>query len=87
MSSEITKVTSVSSSVAAQYIQKRLFTTTEFRAASQFNRGIAKNEATNVTGRKATVTAARVFIDEESRLPAVASVLEFFARVMLRFAL
>jgi hypothetical protein len=47
---------------------------------------MANNEATKVAGRNATVTAARVFIEDESRLLADASVLESFAIAMLSFA-
>jgi hypothetical protein len=43
---------------------------------SQWNKGTAKNEATKVAGNNTTVTTTNVFIDEESRLLAVASVLE-----------
>jgi hypothetical protein len=53
--------------------------------ASQLKSGIENSEATNVAGKNATVTAARVFIDEESRLLADASVLESFPSAMLSF--
>lgn len=72
--------------MTTQYIQNRSFRTKELSSASQLNKGIAKSEATNVPGRKATVTAAKVFIEDESRLLADASVLESLARAMLRLA-
>lgn len=70
----------------AQYIQNLSLRTDELLSASQLNNGIAKNDATNVAGRNATVTAASVFIDDESRLLAVARVLESLAKVILSFA-
>ena len=47
--------------------------------------GMANRAATKVVGKKATVTAARVFIDEESRLLADARVRESFASAILSF--
>lgn len=47
---------------------------------------MAKSEEMKDPGRNTTVTAAKVFMEDESRLLADASVLESLARVTLRFA-
>jgi hypothetical protein len=47
--------------------------------------GIENSEATNAAGKNATVTAAKVFIDDVSRLLADAGVLESFPSAMMSF--
>ena len=76
---------SVNGTVTAQYTQN-LFKTTASIVASHLNRGIAKSAATKVPGRKTTVTAASVVIDEESSLLEEARVLESSAMAMLTLA-
>jgi phage tail sheath protein FI len=82
----MTIVEIVRGAVTAQYIQNLLFTTPEPWSESQLNKGMAKKDATNVAGKNATVTAASVFMEDESRLLAEAKVLESLARVMFSLA-
>ena len=76
-------VTKVSGTVITQYIQKRDVRTL-CESACQSNMDIENKEAINVPGRNTTVTAAKVFIDEESLLLARAIMRESFASPMLR---